>query len=837
MKRYLFLFICIILCIFMMSCDSDTPEITTAADSNSAVYNTVRPVEIEPNEEVIEINSNAWSVKYLEYPEDIMPFHMLDPAMVYYDTDDKRIKFPYVAGFRDTESKIGYVTSRKKYAIYDTKGNYLGSDEVPEPEDKKIFRYELTDYGYLAEFENRVKENTETNKEKIKYNTTTNQGLLKYYKSTDEYEVIFEDMKEYNDGEYIPNVKMAEAPDGNYCFIGIVKGEYEGKEVWMSAVTVIAPDGEIVFKNNYHINLIDIVINNDRAYFRDAHGYYWTADTENNELVIVAYPDVPEQFGSEYLTYSPVMGSLIDYTNVGTFNVSITGETYRMFGEGQELYYVYNDGIYGQTGDEIKSVVDFSNSGLSLDMITVYKIPSEAFMIGEVFNIFAEGTTAWRRVSAIIYYDTDKSAQEKKTVTLAHTSVLPQDVRTAITFFNMTNAEYRIKTVDYSNLDTVETPNGAAEQLMKEFGMGKFPDLVYLDDDLDYNNLTSKGFMYNLYDLGFTPDSIPKNVRTVCEYGGGLYKLPMTFTYTTLMTKDGTSSLSLTDLISQYKTHGNKLIPQLDRDALLDYLIKAGALGKFIDYANAKCDFNNPEFVSFIEFLRTYNNVPEISILRPHYDLGNLECQQLVKGGDAVYFMASSHHRSASLPVYSFLYDGANYTYCGFPTTYGSGIVIETDYEFGITKASANPDGALEFLRVMFEGEESDTYFWTENLRTNTDILMSRLKSYISHEEYLQYYDTGSNRIMQFEKRGKENAFDEFYGNPERYIIPEVSDDELEYFIEAILNAEVRSDEDSGLLDILYDELTPYLAGQDTASNTANRINSRVGIYLAERYG
>jgi len=39
-----------------------------------------------------------------------------------------------------------------------------------------------------------------------------------------------------------------------------------------------------------------------------------------------------------------------------------------------------------------------------------------------------------------------------------------------------------------------------------------------------------------------------------------------------------------------------------------------------------------------------------------------------------------------------------------------------------------------------------------------------------------------------------------------------------------------------GLLDILYDELTPFLAGQDTAANTANRINSRVGIYLAERY-
>ena len=82
-----------VLCPMVLGCDSSTPtqnnSHTTSPESGAAANQTVAVADIEPNEEVIEINSNAWSVKYLEYPEDIMPNHKVDMSQVYYDTADK----------------------------------------------------------------------------------------------------------------------------------------------------------------------------------------------------------------------------------------------------------------------------------------------------------------------------------------------------------------------------------------------------------------------------------------------------------------------------------------------------------------------------------------------------------------------------------------------------------------------------------------------------------------------------------------------------------------------------------------------------------------------------
>jgi len=75
-----------------------------------------------------------------------------------------------------------------------------------------------------------------------------------------------------------------------------------------------------------------------------------------------------------------------------------------------------------------------------------------------------------------------------------------------------------------------------------------------------------------------------------------------------------------------------------------------------------------------------------------------------------------------------------------------------------------------------------------------------------------------------------------FLSDPNRQVL-DMTDAEVEHFIAAVLDAEVAKPVDEEVLRIISDELTPFLAGQDTAANVAHRINSRVGIYLAERYG
>nr|MBQ4318846.1 hypothetical protein [Clostridia bacterium] len=277
------------------------------------------------------------------------------------------------------------------------------------------------------------------------------------------------------------------------------------------------------------------------------------------------------------------------------------------------MFYVRPEGIYGQNylgldePEVPKLLVDFSASSISTASFNgIHPLNDRCSFIlsGSIF--FDDTNNA--SFPAIIYFDEVKAAKEMKTVTLAYIGSLHPDVESAITHFNMTSSEYRIKTLDYSEYNSTENPNGAIDQLLKEFGAGKYPDILCIPNNLDYNNLVRKGFMYNLYDLGFDGSGMVKSVREMSEFAGGLYKLPMTFDYTALVSHGDTKSLSLTDLMQLYKTHGNRLIPQLERDLLINYLIKAGALGKFIDYDKAECDFEDAEFVNFLNFLRSYNN-------------------------------------------------------------------------------------------------------------------------------------------------------------------------------------------------------------------------------------
>jgi len=823
-----------VLCPLILGCESSTPSTDetqmTIPDSGAAANQTVAEIDIVPNEVVIETTPYAWGVKYLELPpdevsinEELMGLSLnlaitLDTSNPYYDKRENVIKLLYSGA---TGKKSSFV---QRLAVYDMKGNYLRSEDIPKPDfDKEsAVSVKLTEYGYI-----------DLLKQSDSY------ILYKYYFETGETEVIFEDLKtidtdiNYNDPE--------EDSDGNFYFFGkrthIIEDYGNGRALGKSSdcFTVVSPDGEVIFNREWPYEMghaVTRLFSNDGiVYIQDGKYNIVGFDIENRTFKKADLAEIPSDIPVEYAFKFMLKSEpeVLNGTPTSSTNTRLIGNG------GHDVYYITSKGIYGHNfkdpnvPEEHEMIVDFMASGVSSDILDVLSIPTNTCILGEMTDIFIDRPTSIKN-PCMIFFDEVAAQTERTVITLAHTKALPSDTNKMIAYFNMTTPQYRITTADYSVYDD------PAAQLMKEFGTGKYPDLIYITDDIDYNNLTAKGFMYNLYDLGITPEMVSDGIRTMCEYGGGLYKLPMIFSYVTLLSRDGTSALTLTDLAEQYKTHGNKLLPQFSRDRLLDYMIKAGALGGFVDYANAKCNFNDPEFVNFLEFLRTYNNEPTVGLNPVHLYGGNPEYQQLVKGGDAVYFASQSNHMSGLLAVYNYLYDGMNYTYCGFPTTYGSGIIIDPEYEFGITKASANPEGAMAFLRMMFDSTESEQYLWKYNLRTNAEILGRRLEEYYVNQKYLLYYNLKNNYFTQFEFTGVGEGISRFYNDPETYFIPEVSDEEIEYFVETILNAEVRSAEDVGLLDILYDELTPYLAGQDTASNTANRINSRVGIYLAERY-
>jgi len=194
-----------------------------------------------------------------------------------------------------------------------------------------------------------------------------------------------------------------------------------------------------------------------------------------------------------------------------------------------------------------------------------------------------------------------------------------------------------------------------------------------------------------------------------------------------------------------------------------------------------------------------------------------------------------------TLAYYNVLYGGFNYSISGFPTTSGSGIVMSKQNEFAVCAASAHPEEAMKFLRILFDSEEAGKYLWKFfDLPASAELFENRMKDYNNNPNEVNVYDhdTASVGYVHYgedsDSRFKTTEeYLEFYPNRE---IVDIKNDEVGYFTETMLNCKVSLPDDDRIIEIVTDELVPFLAGQDTAANTANRINSRVGIYLAEQY-
>nr|MBQ4318847.1 extracellular solute-binding protein [Clostridia bacterium] len=536
----------------------------------------------------------------------------------------------------------------------------------------------------------------------------------------------------------------------------------------------------------------------------------------------------------------------LKFCNSGTYDfLNDPPETFRkIFGgsavfpsEFNDVYYVHRTGIYYQNyigldkpEDPVK-VVDYASTGLGISTSMVRTIISPTMILIESANVLDMRSLGYSAKPAFLFYDIEKAAEEKKSLELLYIGGMGSYINNAIAYFNMTNGEYRIDLVDYAQYKTDDNPNGAIDKMELDFANGDYPDLIFINDDMDITNYTRKGMLMNLYDLGFDASKLLGGVRTVSEFAGGLYRLPLTFRYSALMNRDGIEKLTPDDLYSLYAEHGNDLFPQLTRDMLIDSLTNAGIYNAYIDYDGAVCDFDNAEFVKYLEFLRSYNNVPREG-LEPI--LGNTvgkEHLQLVKGHESLFYVADTKIVDGLLGIYNFMYEDTGYTFCGFPTTEASGIVIKPSNEFAVTTACAYPEAALEFLNLLFDSAEADEYLWTTSLHTNREILTARLdRTYGEEFTVFLWLNSGSANSYKTAETPEE-----YFSDPNSQAL-DMTDAEVEHFIEAVLDAEVARPVDDEVLRIISDELTPFLAGQDSAANVAHRIDSRVGIYLAERY-
>ena len=261
--------------------------------------------------------------------------------------------------------------------------------------------------------------------------------------------------------------------------------------------------------------------------------------------------------------------------------------------------------------------------------------------------------------------------------------------------------------------------------------------------------------------------------------------------------------------------------PDMTKYAFLQLILAFGE-SKFFNYETATCNFNNEKFVEVLNYSKL---LPDQSVDDGYQDEARAYCgyQKLLFGTWGEYLILDVLINNAIFA------DRTNYI--GFPSSVNSGIAALPVIHLGISSSSAEKESAWSFFQFLLSENYQSSFMelngkeykgrWQlpgipvvkKNLDKRVDYWMSM---YSEKPAELGTFSGGSVIIIE----GK--------------TANETTRAEAMALIEKVSCIYKPNEE---IYSIIMEVSMPFFAGDKTAEEVANLIQSRVSIYLAEQYG
>ena len=359
--------------------------------------------------------------------------------------------------------------------------------------------------------------------------------------------------------------------------------------------------------------------------------------------------------------------------------------------------------------------------------------------------------------------------------------------------FNLSQQEYQIDYTIYS-----DSPYGDAEPmdvLRTEIMAGQSPDLfAFYSDGNQAPPLAPRAVCADLRELlpDVTEDSLLPGLFDLLTQDGALYVLPLTVRVDTLIMPSNlidSPGVTLEDLETAREKMPEDWVPvdSWNTPGNLFGLTAAFCIGRFVDRETGTCRFETQEFIDILDWCKNWGgdgSTPEA----PE--------KTLMKLG----WISSLSWLASREDIAKEWFDGAGYTYAGYPVGEGgSAYLVLTS--LGVSTSCQNLAGAKAFLAYCFSGKQES------GLPANMEVL---------REELAQY------------KAGNRT---DWYGEVEN-----ISEADEAKFLELLSSVTVLEGMDQALENILSEEADAYFAGAATAQQAAKIIQSRASLYLQEQY-
>lgn len=517
-----------------------------------------------------------------------------------------------------------------------------------------------------------------------------------------------------------------------------------------------------------------------------------------------------ESESSEYIT---TFASMINYEDGALGERIMEGICGTCENSDGELYFYTSEGVYNYD-------IDTGNSDEVINWC-------ESDIISQVYAAYFENKdrliciTNDRTGYHLLQLDrADKDFIEKlktrKVIRLAGIDIQLGNISGEIEHFNNTNKDYRIQVTDYLKYSSQEDYDESIKKLNLDIVSGKVPDILIGTSDLDLKLYSSKNMFtdLNVYiekDKTISRSDYLENILDCFTYDGKQVMFPLRFRIFSPVGKASVVGEKQGWTYDEFfKLAQTRQIFYSPTQEYLSEILIYSNITEFVDYSEKKCNFESGLFKQIIEYI-SENGVPyDENYISPSSSDDNEVFAAYCRRFEDDLCCAQNINTSsvkAVAGVQNGAMNGEKLAYKGVPTSKGNGVLAVPYPLIAITEQSENKDGAWEFVKQLI----SDRY---QDESSTFPIKKSAFEKYINQSDQRTMFTERADRTM--------------------YKTDPLTDEDIEKFSQAVQNIDHIYTTDSTVNGIISEQLALYFHGEQSSSETASIIQSKVSRYLNE---
>lgn len=376
-------------------------------------------------------------------------------------------------------------------------------------------------------------------------------------------------------------------------------------------------------------------------------------------------------------------------------------------------------------------------------------------------------------------------------------------VREAIREWNIQNPGCPIEVVDYSVYATQDSSLSAAK-LLADMVAGDIPDiydfsLSSIDTIPSSAQFARRGLLEDLYpyidnDPELSREDFIPGVMSAMEIDGGLYELAPSFSLVTTFASSQVlgynAELTYKDLnfMAANSEYFDSVFDKYrGRMWLLGNILDASG-SKLVDWTKGECYFDSDYFRSLLETMKA---IPEEGEEMPSPTL----YKSVSMSTGLLYYVITNDLWMASTAPLAY---GEDYCFPGLPEL---GSAIYPNCCYGISAYSQNKELCWQFLRQFLTREYGSKFY----LSPRKDALAQRVE---------ETWTGFGPEVQQYNPQGLEA---------------------MEKLRDIAMNCSTVMRHDPEIWQIVYSQSLAYFAGDKSLEETAEQIQSRVSLYMAEQ--